>query len=719
MGLLLRKPKPVAETANNIPVSLVERAIASLQQAAQVQLENADLFVEERVTWQPDSWLLQRIWQALADGGAGSEALTVALLIEDRAPLARAQALYRVAQQVAALDISDTSARPNSANPNSINPNLINVVRRELQQARPTLFGPWNVGNEARQVERLLLYGASAAQVGELSLALACLERADQWDRVWDRVMVHAEQRGYLAQIVARVGLHPFTAQMIALAIRRYEDAGAHFVHQIMGLLGPRLAREQLPRRVARLLQRCVDTFQFATLATLNSRRLAAAVFGQAGMIQAVIDQVNTISNVQEARRDSGLSSGKGDPHFLRQVKRPSSNPDIDFQVYALQEAVRMMPVRAIGREERIDMADRLAALAIRSDGWTAAGAAASLVELGALKYAISVVDHIPPQDPTRSEGVISLVRALLEFGDPQLAEEQVNKALTWLKSLDRRNPERATIWGLAEVYLDHHQPEMALRLLEVRHAPPAWGERMRRALQNRINDDELRDNRLRFQALLQQTTTPVGSEMGSEPGSELGNDTGWSKELQTLYDQLRQWAGRLLDGEALIAFYVEGLLRPLFNAGRSDLVWLLLPQVRQALNASSGDKHTMQVQRVTTLLAERAAPHLAGSALVAATLSTSMSMPTSMSTSMPTTPNGADHTLDGDLLLPFADPSATYAALTQFLVQLWEADVQKGLWQTIHGIEGSLPLLLALEGPTALMIIAQMVLREGGQWLA
>ncbi|HXF62474.1 MAG TPA: hypothetical protein VNK95_12715, partial [Caldilineaceae bacterium] len=442
MSLLFWRTKPAEPAHPHIEEgSLAQQAITCLQKAALVQPENPDLFVEERVIWQPDSWLLQRCWQALADGGAGEAALAVAALLEPRSPLARAQALYRLAQQLPTY------------------PDLAPLVRRELQQARLRLFGPWTPGDENRQVDRLLLLGAAAVLVGDPALAFACLERADQSPRVWDRVMVTAELRGLLAEIVARVGLHPLTNQLITLSIRRYEETGAQFLHQILALIGPRLAREQLPRRTAKLMQRCVDTFQFATLTSLTSRRLAASAFGQAGLVHDVLAQLTTIANVQEARRESGLSSGKGDPHFLRQVKRPTANPDIDFQVYTLQEAVRAMPVRSVSREERIALADQLAILAIQSDGWTAASAAASLVELGALKYAVNVVDHIPAQDPTRSEGVLSLVRALLDFGDPQLAEEQANKAVAWVKSLDRRNPERATIWGLAEIYLAHDLP--------------------------------------------------------------------------------------------------------------------------------------------------------------------------------------------------------------------------------------------------------------------
>ncbi len=675
----------MAETAtkSTTPIILAERAIACLKEATQVEPENLDFLVEERVTWQPDSWLLQRIWQNLADGGAGEQALLVAQMVETRAPLARAQALYRIAQQ------------------SITRPALVNLVRRELEHARQFLFIPWSKGDEWWQVERLLFYGAGAAISGNTSLALACIERVDQCQRVWDRVIITPEPRNLLAQIVARVGLHPLTNQFIALAVRRYEDSGAQFLHQVASLIGPRVAREQLPRRIARLLQRCVETFEFATLTSLTARRFAATIFGQAGMVDALLEQITIINNVQDARRDSGLSGGKGDPHFLRQVKRPTANPDIDFQVYTLQEAIQAMPVRTIAREQRIALADRLAALAIRSDGWTAAGAAASLMELGAFKYAVSVVDHIPPHDPTRSEGVIALVRALLVAGETQLADEQVRKAIAWVKSLDKRNPERATIWGLVEVFLEYQMPDFALRLLEQRTAPPTMGERIRKVFQSQPNDDELRNDRMRFQARLQQGAT-------------------WDKELYALYDQLRQWAPRLLDGEMLMSFYVDGLLRPLLAAQRTDLVWALLPQVSAALNASSGDKHAAQVQRVTMLLANQAAPEIVDPAMRAPT-PMSPEADTAASMTSNGNPDGKElesENLEGENVERSTDPNHTHAELTQFLVKVWESDVRKGLWQTIHGIEGSLALLLALEGSDALMTVAQVTLREGSQWV-
>lgn len=659
MALRLRKADQTEQQPASVVISLAQRALACLQQAAALDPEEVGTILEERVIWQPDSWLIQRIWQALADGGAAGPALTVAQLAAERAPLARAQAVYRLAQFA--------TQHPDHAHTDSV----LQAVREALHQDRDALFDR-DVPDPARMVDRLLLTGAAAALIGAQPLALACIERADQLERAWDRVMVMPELRGYLAEIVASVGLHPLTAALVSQAIRRFEETGAQFVHQVASLLGPRLALHQLPRRNARLLQRCVDTFLFATLTSITGRRLAAAVLGKAAQIDAVLDQVTTIANVQIARRESGLSAGKGDPHFLRQVKRPSANPDVDFQVYTLQEAVKQMPVRTLSRETRVALADRLAALAILSDGWTAAGAVTPLIEIGALKYAVDVVDHIPPTDPTRSEGVISLVRALLTLGDAALAEEQTHKALTWLKSLDKRNPERATIWGLAEVYLEFDRPDMTLHLLDQRQAtPPKLRERISRLFGTRWDDDALRDNRLRFRALLKQ-----------------GAD--WGKEMQTLYAQLCQWGPRLLDGEALIVFYMDGLLRPLLTAGRADLVWPILPQVRAALSNSSGDRHTLHIQRVSSLLAEQAAPR----ELVDAHIDSAAT-------------NGAAP----------EDPTQAYHALTRFVLDLWEADAAKGLWQTIHALEGSLPLLMALEGPTALLLIAQMTAREGKEW--
>jgi hypothetical protein len=212
--------------------------------------------------------------------------------------------------------------------------------------------------------------------------------------------------------------------------------------------------------------------------------------------------------------------------------------------------------------------------------------------------------------------------------------------------------------------------------LLQQRYVDPTFVDRMLRVFQNTVSDDELRDNRLRFQALLLL-------------------DNRWRRELQALFDQLRQWAPRLLDGEAIIAFYVDGLLRPLMSAGHADRALNLLPQVAAILSASSGDKHAVHVQRIATLLAD----HVAAMRL-------------------PPFGGPTPSALNGDgAAAPALPGSQQRVWLDQFLVALWQADAQKGIWQMVHGVEGSLPLLYALEGADAVVTVAQAAANDGGLW--
>jgi tetratricopeptide (TPR) repeat protein len=231
---------------------------------------------------------------------------------------------------------------------------------------------------------------------------------------------------------------------------------------------------------MARLLTVGVDTFRHATLTSLHARRLTAIALAQAGAIDEVLEQLTAIANIQAARRESGLSLRKGDQNLLRQVKRPTADADIDFQVYTMQEAVRAMPVRQMSREARIELANRLAALGTQSDGWTAAGAAATLIELGAVKFAVDVVESIPAKDPTKAEGYIGLVRGLLAVDEPALAEEQIEKGLAWAHAYPGRNPERALIWGLAQLYLERNQPDRALAILDAWREPTGFWQSVR-----------------------------------------------------------------------------------------------------------------------------------------------------------------------------------------------------------------------------------------------
>lgn len=745
MGLFVRKAQPTQQAATRgtkqidradsstdpaITGTPTARALECLAAAATVKPDSEAIIIEERAVWQPDSWLLQRCWHELAETGAGAAALEIAGLLENRNPLTRVQALYLVARHARHA------------------PDTLRLVAQEVRQVTVALFRPDAAESVFKFSDQLLYAGAAAAQLGNIALACACLERLDQMDRPWDRLYIPLDTRAVLAETVVRIGLHPLTHHLLNIAIRRYEEPGAQFLHHIMQLAATRLnslpvhgkggtalGPRRVARRLGRLMQRCAEVYQFSTLSTLNTRRLAATAFGRLGKVHDVLEQVETIATVQAARQETGLGGSRGDPHFLRQVTRPTANLDVDFQVYTLQEAIRAMPLRTIPREERIVLANRVAALATQSDGWTAAGAVATLVELGALRYAVRVMDYIPPADATRSEGVISLVRALLSFKEHQLAHEQVQKAITWARNLPNRNPERALIWGLAEVYMEFDQPQRAIELLDLRvaraEAEATFGTRLRRLFRNAPNDDELRDNRLRLRALIQQDrqhtvqpATAPADDLPPDPdlpaspvlanapanapkamlAAQFDPAQFWNREKESLYRQLRQWAPRLLDGEALINFYVEGLLRPLFMAGQIDLIIQLLPQISTALRTSTGDKHTVHIRKVTTLLAQAIDPQIV---LAAGTATRSGAL------------------LANDAPAPQLDmpPLASAAfdelhgACIDFLAQLWAADAQRGIWQMVHSLEGSLPLLLALEGPHALVAIAHHAAETGQTW--
>ncbi len=533
----------------------------------------------------------------------------------------------------------------------------------------PVLFGRSSGAASSVVAERLLYAAATAANIGERQLAFACLERLDQLLKPWDSILAHPDQRGMLAETILRVGPHPLTLGLLANALRRFGDAGAHFVLDVTAGAAERL-RRAAPRsgvptsstpassvstgKMGRLLAVGVDTFRNASLTSLHSRRLTATVFGQAGLVDEVLAQLTTIANVQAARREGGLSLRQGDPTLLRQVKRPTADADVDFQVYTLREAIRALPVRGLSRDARLELANRLAALGNRSDGWTAAGAAATLVELGAVKYGIDVVSKIPDNDPTRSEGVISLVRALLAAGEAELAEEQAQKGLIWARAYHGRNPERALTWGLSEVYLERRQSDRALTLLDQWEQPGGFMQRMRGLFGRKLDDDELRNNGLRLRALLQRERTNAN-------------------DIQRLVGQLLNAAPQLLDGEALVSYLLDDLLRPLLASGRTKLALSVLPVLGNALRSGTGEKHAARVGHVAGILAAEL---------------------------VPPEPERLDPSRDADPTLTTLTPEAR-TAIQQFLTELWRSNAQRGLWQTVHGIHGGLDPRAAVGGPT------------------
>lgn len=718
--------QPTADAAGaSAPASgstspLIAEAVAALQAAAKVQLSEEALLVEERNTWQPESWLIQRCWQTLADAGNGNEALELAGLVADRHPNAPVQALSRLAGQL------------------QTRPALGPLLQHELQRWHYRLFHTHP--EEANQIERLLLVAVSAALTDDMRLAAACLERLDNLPKGWERVVARPDLRDQLALCVVHIGPHPLVNDLINIAIRRFDDAGALFLYAVTTLLVECLeaagasaktvssatpADELTITKWQRLLNHSLDTVRNATLVSMQSRRVAAMIMGQAGEVDEVLVQVETIERVQTAQRETGYTVEKEDPTVLRQVKRTNANRDVDFLVYTLRNAVDAMPRRHLSREDRITLADKLALLGIQSDGWTAAGAAATLVELGALRYAVEVIDHVSPQDPSRSEGLLMLVRSLMAVGEPALAAEQAKRALDWAASMPVRNPERALTWGLAELYLQYQQPKIALQLLARWREPTGWRESLRKLWRESLDDDGLRNSRLRLQALLQlnlgstepnsheqrspeqrspeqqiprQPADPEGRQLATDPSTLLlgrsssgdgsatpsipATDAELKKEIRNLLRTLRRAAPQLLDGEALIHFYVDGLLRPLLEAGYYQEAWTLLPDLNQALCALSGNKQTIRVQEVTecfrTLLHERRRREMAGE-------------------------TGGDGTDAGAL-----DLTTLRATVEGFLRDLWRASVARGLWQVVHTIEGALPLLLDLDGAPAIVTIAQ-----------
>jgi hypothetical protein len=630
--------------------------LAALNAATQTTGDESSPVIEERAVYRPDSWLIQKCWEALAAGGAAEAALRVAQMAGQRQPLAPLQVLYRLSQQI------DRRL------------GLASAVGRVLAARAPGLLSPGLEPGDTAAMERLLYAAATAANLGDRYQAFTFLERLDQFQGSWARAIVAPEQRALLADTVFRAGLQPLTAALVATALRRSGDAGAQFVLQITTAASAELQRHHSPARMARVLALGVEIFRNATLTSLYSRRLTAVALAQAGLVDEVLTQLTAIANIQAARREGGLGLRKGDPAVLRQVKRPTADADVDFQVYTMQEVVRALPLRQVSREERIELANRLAFLGRRSDGWTAASAAATLVLLGAIKFAVEVVEQIPANDPTRAEGTIELVRGLLRVDEGVLAQEQEEKGLAWARTYPGRNPERALVWGLAEVYLDQGRSERALALLTTFGEPAGFGRWWRDLFGRRRTIDELRTAGLRLRALLQQ-------------------DAVERKELERLVTELRTWAPRLLEGEALVNYLVQNLLTPLLATGRTHLGLTVLPPLQEALRSGSGEKHAARVGAAAQVLVRELALAHAGTEEPGAV-----------------EPDPA--------ILPKAplDPGVR-AALEQFLTGIWEQDCRRGLWQTVHGIEGGLPLLLALEGPEAVAGLARGVNEIGVRW--
>ncbi|MCB0136428.1 MAG: hypothetical protein KDD75_15085, partial [Caldilineaceae bacterium] len=225
------------------------------------------------------------------------------------------------------------------------------------------------------------------------------------------------------------------------------------------------------------------------------------------------------------------------------------------------------------------------------------------------------------------------------------------------------RNPERALIWGVAQAYLERGEPDNAVAILDTWQEPAGFWRSVRDLFGRKLSDDELRNSGLRLRALLLQDAPPP-------------------KAVQQQVSTLMTWAPRLLDGEALVNFLSENVLEPLLAAGRVQMALQTLPVLQQAVQPGSGEKHADRLTNLANVLVAELGPELSTGASQA---------------------NG-----QGD---------ATRAALENFVTAIWAADRTRGLWQTVYGIEGMLPLVAALEGPDALVALARGVAQAGSRW--
>lgn len=625
--------------------ALVEAAVNALRATDPI-----NTLVGDRQVRQPDTWLLRRSLLALAEHGSADATLAVVELIRDREPIAAFKILPVLARR-AADDVE-----------------IAFFVANRLQGLRYLLHRPLDADRNTWG-DQLLNMACAAARIDDDTLAFSCLERLDQAPDIWITLFSQQDRRELLAETVALLGLHPLTTVLIRQAIRQHGDAGAHFLQHVAIDAARLLAQGRRSGRSRRLLQRCVETVQLATLASLLTRRYACTVLALGGDVRAILEQVTTIANIQEARRESGVAYRESEHKVLRQVRRPRANIDIDFQFYTLKEALDHLDLVNLHPADRTALADRLSTLGVASDGWTAASAAGMLIKLGEFDHAIAVVDRIDPRDPTRSEAYNVLVAGLLDAKRNDEARTQAQKALRWAQGLAEVHPERLVVWGIADAYLRHKQAQSALAILAQRR-PPALTSRLRRLFRgDEVSEEQLREDALRMHAAL------LTREGGRDQATPI---------LATI----RRQAPLALDGKALAIYYTDHVLAPLLQTASHDLAWSFLHDVRSVLGRILSREQPVRVEAVARLLVgELNAIHAAFNA------------------------QEADSGVSAKTI------EAANQAAQSLLRHLWEGSVPQGIWPTVYSIGGSLPLLIRLAGSGAVVEIARTTAAEGYNW--
>lgn len=686
---------------------------------------------------QPDSWLLEHCWQSLADAGFGNAALSVAAMAEYRQPLAPTRAIYRLA----------------SSSPHSFEASTL--IQRELTDARERLFDSHLFAEATDQIDYLLYLGASAALISDLTFAISCLERLDQLPKSWDRIFVHPELRQILSESVSLIGPTPLVSDLIARAILLYSDAGAQFLQQVAAASkAPGHSTAILPLCVAALKRAILGSLhsrkvaasvfamageidavleQVRTIATIqDAHRETSAPSGlrtyhpQAGthdngyQVRGGTDNGTTFTGdsvtvpsgsapsndvVAEPVTSNRIVESPGFPVYragaslrsnaspIRQVARQSADTDVDFLVYTLKGAVDSLPAADLAAAKRQVLINQLTVLGKMSDGWTAATAVSALLKLGGIQEAMEVIEEVEPRDPTRIEGILSLINGLLERKEYATAQEQAVKSMIWAASLPEKTPARTLNRGIASAFIEHDLPEIALQILDTDSPDERdWRYAIRRLVTGRwfgdeFTDEQLYASRLKLAGYLHDLHVEHDSTAGQHQMNDSSNTshprTDVDDELPQHIDQivrdLSGWAAYLLNGEALVSFYLNSLLYPLLRVGKTRYAWGLLPYFKDALLNLQSNKMASRIDQVCRPYAAQ------------------------ISANLDLDPEGQGKSME--------------IHFNKFLGELWRESAKRGIWPTVYAIEGSLPSLIKLRGPEPIIEIAQATVEQGELW--
>ena len=542
---------------------LGQRAIQALQAALNQKGAPATLLREERSIRQPDSWLVERCWIALAKAGATEAALALAALISHRQPLAVPKALRTLAEQA-----SQGNAEPR-------------FVRKRLDQHGVTMLQS-STDNGMIFQKRLLLTSTAASHVDMPALVFSCLERLDQIPGVWQQIMEAPDMRPKLALALAAVESHPLTLHLIRSCLPRFELNGALFLNDLSALLVDAQGIVRAGREST--LQQCLQAVKRLATKDISTRRFATSVLARGGEGQAVLSSVNTLATMIEARQETALPTRDMDEGILRHVMRENANMDVDFQVFTLQESLGALPATQSHGDEAAQLVERLVSLGGRSDGWTASSAISALVGTGWFDAAAQLVNSIAPTDTTKSDAICGLIEGLLAQAKWDEADTQVRHFWPWILRLEDEHVKWLTVRRLAELYVLAGLPDRGMMLLAPQPNPSLW-RRLFHPKEQMPAERQLEELRVRLLCLL------VDEGQGNEG------------EGKSLMRRLTHRAQALLQGESLAAFHLR-LLPHLIETQRWDYVTDLLPSIQTALSKIKGQKHAVRTREFAGLLA-------------------------------------------------------------------------------------------------------------------